>query len=117
MQKRMSASGTCATALSMGWQCQAGIDRCESRHSLACAAFAHSRGGIHNRPDAAQQKRAMDVMRSAQRGGSGARHEDGTGGAPRSRGEWGTAIPVALHGHAVCLAGTSGAQISPNPLT
>lgn len=89
MQERMSASGTRATALCVGWQCQADIEKCESGHSLARAISAHSQGGIHDQSNAAQQKRAMDVMWSAQRGGSGARRENETGGALPRRGERG----------------------------
>ncbi len=40
-------------------ECQAGLNKGESRHSLARAVFAHSQGRIHDRSDAAQQKRAM----------------------------------------------------------
>lgn len=44
-------------ALSM--ECRAGLDKGEARHSLVCAVFAHSQRRIHDRSDAAQQKRAM----------------------------------------------------------
>lgn len=37
----------------------AGLNKGEARHSLAKAVFAHSQGRIHDRSDAAQQKRAM----------------------------------------------------------
>ena len=40
-------------------ECQAGLNKGESRHSPARAVFAHSQGRIHDRSDAAQQKRAM----------------------------------------------------------
>jgi len=40
-------------------ECQAGLNKDESRHSLARAVFAHSQGRILDRSDAAQQKRAM----------------------------------------------------------
>ena len=40
-------------------ECQAGLNKGESRHSLARAVFAHSQGRIRDRSDAAQQKRAM----------------------------------------------------------
>ena len=40
-------------------QCHAGLNKGEARHSLAKAVFAHSQGCIHDRSDAAQQKRAM----------------------------------------------------------
>ena len=40
-------------------ECQAGLNKGETRHSLARAVFAHSQGRIHDRSDAAQQKRAM----------------------------------------------------------
>ncbi|MDG1372161.1 MAG: Tn3 family transposase [Paracoccaceae bacterium] len=40
-------------------QCQAGLNKGEARHSLARAVFAHSQGRIHDRSEAAQQKRAM----------------------------------------------------------
>ena len=37
-------------------ECQAGLNKGETRHSLARAVFAHSQGRIHDRSDAAQQK-------------------------------------------------------------
>jgi TnpA family transposase len=40
-------------------ECHAGLNKGEARHSLARAVFAHSQGRIHDRSDAAQQKRAM----------------------------------------------------------
>ena len=40
-------------------ECQAGLNKGEARHSLARAVFAHAQGRIHNRSDAAQQRRAM----------------------------------------------------------
>ena len=40
-------------------ECQAGLNKGESRHTLAKAVFAHSQGRIHDKSDAAQQKRAM----------------------------------------------------------
>lgn len=40
-------------------ECHAGLNKGEARHSLARAIFAHSQGRIHDRSDAAQQKRAM----------------------------------------------------------
>lgn len=40
-------------------ECHAGLNKGEARHSLAKAVFAHSQGRIHDRSDAAQQKRAM----------------------------------------------------------
>lgn len=40
-------------------ECQAGLNKGEARHSLARAVFAHSQGRIHDRSEAAQQKRAM----------------------------------------------------------
>ena len=40
-------------------ECQAGLNKGESRHSLARAVFAHSQGRIRDRSEAAQQKRAM----------------------------------------------------------
>ncbi|MBS4009851.1 MAG: Tn3 family transposase [Roseovarius sp.] len=40
-------------------ECHAGLNNGEARHSLARAVFAHSQGRIHDRSDAAQQKRAM----------------------------------------------------------
>ena len=40
-------------------ECQAGLNKDASRHSLARAVFAHSQGRIHDRSDAAHQKHAM----------------------------------------------------------
>lgn len=40
-------------------ECHAGLNKGEARHSLARAVFAHAQGRIHDRSDAAQQKRAM----------------------------------------------------------
>ncbi len=40
-------------------ECEAGLSRSETRHSLARAVFAHSRGRIHDRSREAQQKRVM----------------------------------------------------------
>ena len=42
-------------------ECQAGLNKGEARHSLARAVFAHSQGRIHDRSEAAQQKRAMTL--------------------------------------------------------
>lgn len=44
-------------------ECHAGLNKGESRHSLARAVFAHSQGRIHDRSDVAQQKRAMALNR------------------------------------------------------
>ena len=41
-------------------ECHAGLNKGEARHALARAVFAHSQGRIHDRSDAAQQKRAMN---------------------------------------------------------
>jgi len=40
-------------------ECQAGLNKGEAWYTLAKAVFAHSQGRIHDRSDAAQQKRAM----------------------------------------------------------
>jgi TnpA family transposase len=42
-------------------ECHAGLNKGEARHSLARAVFAHAQGRIHDRSDAAQQKRAMGL--------------------------------------------------------
>lgn len=46
-------------------ECQAGLNKGEARHSLAWAVFAHSQGRIHDRSEAAQQKRAMTLTLSS----------------------------------------------------
>ncbi len=40
-------------------ECEAGLSKSETRHSLAKAVFAHSQGRIHDRSHEAQQKRVM----------------------------------------------------------
>ena len=40
-------------------ECEAGLSKSETRHSLAKAVFAHSQGRIHDRSQEAQQKRVM----------------------------------------------------------
>ena len=40
-------------------ECEAGLSRSETRHSLAKAVFAHSQGRVHDRSPEAQQKRVM----------------------------------------------------------
>ena len=46
-------------------ECHAGLNKGEARHSLARAVFAQSQGRIHDRSDAAQQKRAMALSTSS----------------------------------------------------
>ena len=40
-------------------ECEAGLSKSETRHTLAKAVFAHSQGRIHDRSPEAQQKRVM----------------------------------------------------------